>query len=157
MVALQAFQEFEMLSNWCRHQGIIVKSKAKANVCLKRPKISDNGGLFCGKTSPHQFVCSVESASVFAGNPDMAGQMISSTLIIGRVFHSLITEKPTSPTDTALVAEVAASLCFYRQSGSYRVYHADRCSKRLASLHARRNESRMLLSTQGGATTIHII
>ena len=77
-----------------------------------------------------------ESASLFAGDPDMAGQMISSTLIIGRIFHSLLTEKPTSTTDTALITEVAASLCFYRQSGSYKVYHADRCSKRLASLHA---------------------
>ena len=77
-----------------------------------------------------------ESASVYPGNPDKAGQMISSTLIIGRVFHSLITEKPVSSTDTATITEIAASLCFYQQSGTYRIYHADRCSKRLASLLA---------------------
>ena len=77
-----------------------------------------------------------ESASVFAGNPDMAGQMISSTLILGRIFHSLITEKPISSTDTAIITEIAASLCFYQQSGACHIYHADRCSKRLASLLA---------------------
>jgi len=74
--------------------------------------------------------------STFPGDADSAGKMIALSLIFGRIFYSLITEKPTNTTDTSILSQLAASLCFKESSGDCKTYHADACSKRLAALHS---------------------
>ena len=76
------------------------------------------------------------ASSTFPGDAESAGKMIAPSLIFGRIFYSLLTEKPTSTTDASILSQLAASLCFKEGSGDCRIYHADACSKRLAALHS---------------------